>query len=130
MAPTEKRRAGFVKLARLDLRGMRKTDEPDQAEAMLIGHVELEVPSGFSLRSCEPGDLVYFPDPLVVADGKERNSVRFLRVGNQLEVFINDRRVLYQPILSAVMLQRIQFQVVGATIDVSEFTLDHLIPRL
>jgi hypothetical protein len=73
---------------------------------------------------------VYFPDPLVVADGKERNSVRFLRVGNQLEVFINDRRVLYQPILSAVMLQRIQFQVVGATIDVSEFTLDELIPRL
>jgi hypothetical protein len=38
--------------------------------------------------------------------------------------------VLYQPILSAVMLQRIQFQVVGATIDVSEFTLDELIRRL
>ncbi len=130
MAPTDKRRAGFVKLARLDLSGVRKTDEPDQAEATLIGHVELEVPAGFSLRNCEPGDEVYFPDPLVAADGKDRNAIRFVRVGAQLEVFVNERRVLYQPILSEVMLQKIQFQVVGATIDVNEFTLDELIPRL
>ena len=130
MAPTDKRRADFVKLARLDLSGVRKTDDPDHAEAALIGHVELEVPSGFSLRNCEPGDDIYFPDPLVVADGKVRNAIRFLRVGGQLEVFVNERRVLYQPILSDVVLQKIHFQVVGASIDVSEFTLDELIPRL
>ena len=130
MAPSDKRRANFVKLVRLDLSGVRKTDEPDHAEAALIGHVELEVPSGFSLRNCEPGDDVYFPDPLVVADGKQRNAIRFLRVGGRLEVFINERRVLYQPILPELMLQKIQFQVVGASIDVTEFTLDELIPRL
>jgi hypothetical protein len=73
---------------------------------------------------------VYFPDPLVVADGKARNAIRFLRVGDQLEVFVNERRVVYQPVLSDVMLQEISFQVVGASIDVSEFTLDELIPRL
>jgi hypothetical protein len=130
LAPTDKRRADFVKLARLDLSGVRKSDNPDHADATLIGHVELEVPSGFSLRNCQPGDDVYFPDPLVVADGKERNAIRFLRVGGQLEVFVNERRVLYQPILSDVMLLKIQFQVVGASVDVSEFTLDELIPRL
>jgi hypothetical protein len=130
MAPSDKRRAGFVKLARLDLSGARKTVDPDHAEATLIGHVELEVPSGFSLRTCEPGDDVYLPDPLVIADGKQRNSIRFLRVGGQLEVFANERRVVYQPILSDVMLERIQFQVVGVSVDVSDFTLDELIPRL
>jgi hypothetical protein len=130
LAPTDNRRADFVKLARLDLSGVRKTDDLDHAEATLIGHVELEVPSGFSLRSCEPGDDVYFPDPLVVADGKERNAIRFLRVGGQLEVFVNERRVLYQPVLSDVLLQNIHFQVVGASVDVNEFTLDELIPRL
>jgi hypothetical protein len=130
LAPTDKRRADYVKLARLNLSGVRKTDDPDHAEPTLVGHTELEVPAGFSLRNCEPGDLVYFPDPLVVADGKERNAIRFLRVGGELEVFVNERRALYQPILSDAKLQRIQFQVVGASIDVSEFTLDELIPRL
>ena len=130
LAPSDKRRAGFVKLARLDLSGARRTDEPDQAEAGLIGHVELEVPSGFSLRNCEPGDDVTFPDPLVHTDGKQRNVIRFLRVGGRMEAFINERRVLYQPILSDLLLEKIQFQVVGASIDVSEFTLNELIPRL
>jgi hypothetical protein len=130
MTPTDKRRADFVKLARLDLSGVRKTDDLDHAEATLIGHVELEVPSGFSLRNCELGDDVFFPDPLVVADGKERNAIRFICVGGQLEIFVNERRVLYQPILPDVMLQTIHFQVVGATTDVSEFTLDELIRRL
>jgi hypothetical protein len=130
MTPTDKRRADFVKLARLDLSGVRKTDDLDHAEPTLIGHVELEVPSGFSLRNCEPGDDVFFPDPLVVADGKERNAIRFIRVGGQLEIFVNERRVLYQPILPDVMLQTIHFQVVGTTADVSEFTLDELIRRL
>jgi hypothetical protein len=130
MAPTDKRRADFVKLARLDLSGVRKTDDPEDAEATLIGHVELEVPSGFSLRTCEPGDLLYFPDPLVVADGKGKNEIRFLRVGGQLEVFVNERRVVYQPVLHDAMLQKISFQVVGASIEVSDFTLDELIPRL
>jgi len=130
LAPTDKRRADFVKLARLDLSGVRKSDDRDHAEATPVGHVELEVPYGFSLRNCEPGDDVYFQDLLVVADGKERNAIRFLRVGGQLEVFVNERRVLYQPTLSDVMLQNIHFQVVGASIDVSEFTLDELIPRL
>ena len=103
--PTDKRRASFVKLVRLDLSGVRKTDGPVHAEATLIGHVELEVPSGFSLRNCEPGDDVNFPDPLVAADGKVRNAIRFLRVGGQMEVFVNERRVIYQPILPDVMLQ-------------------------
>ena len=130
IAPSDNRRANFVKLARLYLNGARKTDDSDRAETTLIGHVELEVPSGFSIRNCEPGDNVYFPDPLVVADGKVRNAIRFLRVGSQLEIFVNGRRVLYQPILSDAMLQQIHFQVVGATVDVSEFTLDELIPHL
>jgi hypothetical protein len=47
-----------------------------------------------------------------------------------LEIFVNERRVLYQPILPDVMLQTIHFQVVGTTADVSEFTLDELIRRL
>jgi hypothetical protein len=130
IAPSDKLRAGFVKLARLDLSGVRKTDGLERTESTLIGHVELEVPSGFSLRTCEPGDDVYFLDPRVVADGKKRNAIRFSRVGGQLEVFVNERRVVYQPILPDVQLQTIQFQVVGASIDVSEFTLDELIPRL
>ena len=130
LAPTDKRRAGFVKLARLDLSGTRKTDDPDRDEAGLIGHVELEVPSGYSLRNCVPGDDVYFGDPLVVADGKERNSIRFLRVRGRVEVFVNERRVVYQPIPGDLKLERIQFQVVGAAVDVSELTLDELISRL
>ena len=67
---------------------------------------------------------------MVVTDGKARNAIRFLRVGDQLEVFINERRVLYQPIQANVLLQRIEFQVVGVSIEVSEFGLDELIPRL
>jgi hypothetical protein len=130
MAPTDNRRADFVKLARLDLTGVRTSDDSDRAEPALIGHVELEVPSGFSLRNCEPGDDIYFPDPKIVTDGRERNSVRFLRIGDQLEVLINERRVLYQPILADVVLQSIEFQLVGVSVDVSEFTLDELIPRL
>jgi hypothetical protein len=130
MASADKRRAGFVKLARLVVSGVRKADSPDRFEAGLIGQVELEVPSGFSLRNCEPGDLVKFPDPLVAADGKARNAIRFLRVGGQMEVFINDRHVLYQPIRPDLLLHTIRFQVVGASTDVTEFTLDELIPRL
>jgi hypothetical protein len=130
MAPTDKRRASFVKLVRLDLSGVRKTDGPVHAEAMLIGHVELEVPSGFSLRTCEPGDDVTFPDPLVAADGNMRNAIRFLRVGGQMEVFVNERRVIHQPVLPEVTLQSIHFQAVGTSIDVTQFTLDELIPRL
>lgn len=130
MAPTDKRRASFVKLVRLDLSGWRMTAGPVHADATLIGHVELEVPSGFSLRNCEPGNDVTFPDPLVAADGKVRNAIRFLRVGGQMEVFVNERRVIYQPILPDVILQSIRFQAVGTSIDVTEFTLDELIPRL
>ena len=44
--------------------------------------------------------------------------------------FINERRILYQPIQANVLLQRIEFQVVGVSIEVSEFGLDELIPRL
>ena len=76
------------------------------------------------------GTMSTFPDPLVAADGKARNAIRFLRVGEQMEVFVNERRVIYQPILPEVMLQNIHFQAVGASIDVTEFTLDELIPRL
>jgi hypothetical protein len=130
MAPADQRRASFVKLARLLLNGARKTDGPDRAEARLIGQVELEVPSGYSLRSCEPGDDVAFPDPLVTADGRVRDAIRFVRVGGQIEVFINQRRVLYQPILPDLLLHTIRFQVVGASVEVTEFTLDELIPRL
>ena len=130
IAPADKRRANFVKLARLILSGVRKSDRPDQAEAGLIGHVELEVPSGFSLRNCEPGDDVTFPDPLVAGDGKTPQAIRFLRVGRQMEVFINERRVLYQPTLGDLRLQSVRFQVVGASVNVNEFTLDELIPRL
>ena len=48
MVPTDGHRAEFVKLARLDLSGGRAADEPGAAEDARIGHVELEVPSGFS----------------------------------------------------------------------------------
>ena len=130
MVPTDRHRADFVKLARLDLGGGRAADEAGAAEDAPIGHVELEVPSGFSIRNSDPGDDVYFPDPMVVTDGKARNAIRFLHVGGQLEVFINERRVLYQPIQANVLLQRIEFQVVGVSIEVSEFGLDELIPRL
>jgi hypothetical protein len=130
LAPSDNRRANFVKLARLDVSGVRNPDDPAHGEAGLIAHVELEVPSGFSIRSFEPGDQVYFPDPPVVADGNRRNSIRCLRVGGQLEVFVNNERVIYQPLLSDVMLQKIQFQVVGASVNVSEFTLDELVRRL
>ena len=130
LRPSDRRRAGFVKLARLDVSGVSRTDNPDRAEVALIGHVELEVPSGFSLRSCEPGDDIYFPDPLASADGKERNSIRFIHLERQMEVLINERRVLYQPTRPDVPLRRISFQLVGTTVDVSEFTLDELIPRL
>jgi hypothetical protein len=130
IAPTDKRRADFVKLVRLDLGGVRASDGPDRAEAALIGNVELEVPSGFSLRNCEPGDQVTFPDPLVVTDGKARNAIRFLRVGGQMEVFINDRRVLYQPALPELLLRSIRLQAVGTSINVETFTLDELISRL
>jgi hypothetical protein len=47
-----------------------------------------------------------------------------------LEVFVNERRALYQPILPDVTLRTIHFQVVGATTDDSEFTLDELVPPL
>ena len=70
------------------------------------------------------------PIPWSIADGKSRNAIQFVRVRGQLEVFINERRVLYQPILPDVLLERIQFQVVGASVDVSEFILNELIPRL
>ena len=119
--------SGFCQTGPLGPQRRTRPDEPDQDEATLIGHVELEVPSGFSLRNCEPGDDLYFGDPLVIADGNARNTIRFIRVGGQLEVFINERRVLYQPILSDLLLQKIQFQVVGSSIDVSEFTLNELI---
>ena len=114
IAPTDNRRAGFVKLARLVLGGAATTEAEDRVEAGLIGHVELEVPSGFSLRNCEPGGDIAFPDPLVIADGKKLNTIRFLRVGDQMEVFIDNRRVLYRPILPDMRLQTIRFQVVGA----------------
>ncbi len=67
---------------------------------------------------------------MVASDGKGRNAVRFVRVGGQIEAFLNERRILYQPIPSDLMLQSIRFQVVGASVDVTEFTLDELIPRL
>ena len=130
MAPSDKRRANFVKLVRLTLSGTRKTESRDHAEAGHIGQVELEVPSGFSLHHCEPGDDVSFPDPMVASDGKGPNAIRFVRVGGQIEVFVNGRRVLYQPILPDLKLQSIRFQAVGTSIDVTEFTLDELIPRL
>jgi hypothetical protein len=130
MAPSDAQRAGFVKLARLDLRGVRTADNADHTETAHIGHVELEVPSGFSIRNCDPGDDVYFPDPMVVTDGKAKNSIRFVRVGDQLELFINERRVLYQPILADVVLHAIEFQIVGASTNVTEFALDELIPKL
>ena len=129
IAPTDNRRASFVKLARLVLGGARTPGSEEHVEAGLIGHVELEVPSGFSLRNCEPGGDITIPDPLVIADGKKLNTIRFLRVGDQMEVFINGRRVLYQPILPDLLLQAIRFQVVGASINVSEFSLDELLPR-
>jgi hypothetical protein len=47
-----------------------------------------------------------------------------------LEIYVNARQVLYQPIVADITLQTIQFQEVGATTDVSEFALDELIPRL
>ena len=130
MAPADNRRGDFVKLARLIVSGIRKTDGRDRAEAELIGQVELEVPSGFSLRHCEPGDDVTFPDPMVASDGKGRNAVRFVRVGGQIEAFVNERRILYQPIPAELMLQSIRFQVVGTSVNVTELTLDELIPRL
>ena len=119
MRPSDKRRADFVKLARLDVSGVSRTDDPDRAEAALIGHVELEVPSGFSLRSCEPGDDIYFPDPLVATDGKERNSIRFIHVGGQMEVFINERRVSLPADSPRRAARRITFQLVGTSVDVT-----------
>ncbi len=130
MAPSDKRRANFVKLARFILNGMNRTDARDHAEAGLIGQVELEVPSGFSLRNCEPGGDVTFPDPMIASDGIGRNVIRFVRVGGQMEAFVNGRRILYQPILPDLKLQSIRFQAVGTSINVSEFTVDELIPRL
>ncbi len=130
IAPADQRRASYVKLARLILGGARSGDDPGGFEAGLIGHVELEVPSGFTLRNCEPGNEVYFPDPLVAADGKMPNTIRFVRVGGQIEVFINERRVLYQPIRPDLRLQDMRLQVVGASVNVTEFALDELIPRL
>jgi hypothetical protein len=47
-----------------------------------------------------------------------------------MEVFVNERRVIYQPILPEVTLQSIHFQAVGTSIDVTEFILDEPIPRL
>jgi hypothetical protein len=130
LASADSQRAEFVKLARLSLSGLRSASDADRTELMHVGHVELEVPSGFSIRNTDPGTDVYFPDPTVIADGKARNTIRFLRVGDQLELFVNDRRVLYQPILADVVLQAIQFQMVGASTDVSQFALDELIPKL
>ena len=128
MAPSDKRRANFVKLARFILNGMNRTDARDHAEAGLIGQVELEVPSGFSLRNSEPGDDVTFPDPMIAADGMGRNVIRFVRVGGQMELFINGRRILYQPILADLKLQSIRFQAVGTSIYVSEFTVQRTNP--
>jgi hypothetical protein len=51
-------------------------------------------------------------------------------VGGQLEIFLNGNRVLYHPKQPDVLIRIIRFQGVGATIDVTEFTLDELIPRL
>ncbi len=130
MDPADKRRASFVKLARLAMGGVRRTEGPEHGEAGLVGHVELEVPSGFSFRNSETGAEVNFPDPKIASDGKKRNTVRVLRVGGQIEMFINERRVLYQPIQRDLRLQDIRFQVVGVSVNVTEFTLDELIPRL
>lgn len=130
MAPADARRASFVKLARLIVGGARIGTHPDQPEAGLVGHVELEVPSGYMLRHCEPGGEITFPDPLVAADGKVRNSVRIVRVGGQIEIFVNERRVVYQPIPRDLKLQDIRFQIVGLSADVTEFALEELIPRL
>jgi hypothetical protein len=130
LAPTDARRAGFVKLARLTLAGARIGGDPDRPEAGLIGHVELEVPSGYMLRHCEPGAEIAFPDPMVAADGKTRNAVRIVRVGGQVEIFLNERRVVYQPIPRDLKLQDIRFQIVGLSADVDEFALEELIPRL
>ncbi len=130
IAPADERRASYVKLVRLILGGALGGDDPGAFEAGLVGHVELEAPSGFTLRHCEPGDLVHFPDPLVSADGKTPHTVRFVRVGGQIEVLIDDRRVLYQPIRPDLRLQDLRFQVVGASVNVTEFALDELIPRI
>jgi len=130
MAATDNRRAKFVKLARLLLIGSEKSDSSTEVESVVIGHVELEVPSGFSLTCFEPSTPIYFPDPLIVSDGTNQNSIRFLRVGGQLEVFVNERRILYQPIDPGVLLRGIHFQAVGTTVDVNRFALDELLPRL
>jgi hypothetical protein len=130
MQPTDKRRAGFVKLARLSMGGFRKMEGPEHGESGLVTHVELEVPSGFSLRNSETAAEINYPDPLIASDGKGQNTVRVLRVGGQMEIFINERRVLYQPIHPELKLQDIHFQVVGVSVNVTEFALDELIPRL
>ena len=47
-----------------------------------------------------------------------------------MEALINGRRVLYQPIDRELMLRQVRLQVVGVTMEVSEFIFDELIPRL
>ena len=47
-----------------------------------------------------------------------------------METFINGRRVLDQPIDRELMLRQIRLQVVGVTMEASEFIFDELIPRL
>jgi hypothetical protein len=128
--PTDSQRADFVKLVRLTFSGSKPAIESDGTDSTLIAQVEFEVPSGFGVTGFEGSGPIYFPDPLVIGDGRARNSLRLIRVGSQMEAFVNGRRVLYQPIDRELMLRHVQLQAVGVTIEISEFSFDELIPRL
>jgi hypothetical protein len=128
--PTDDQRADFVKLVRMTFSGTKPALDSEGTDPTLIAHVEFEVPSGFGVTGLEGSGPVYFPDPLVAGDGQARNSLRLIRVGSQMEAFVNGRRVLYQPLDRELMLRQVRLQVVGVATEVSEFTFDELIPRL
>lgn len=130
MVPTDAQRSRFVKLARLMLYGATRVDRDSPPEAMSLGQIELEMPSGFSLGLTGGEELVSLPDPQIHVDGKRPNSVRYVKVGGLLEVFINDRRILYRPVDPTFELHQIRFQSVGMTIEIDEFILAELIPRV
>ncbi|MHC5541728.1 hypothetical protein ACYOEI_26215, partial [Singulisphaera rosea] len=127
LKPTDDHRSNFVKLARLQLTGVVSTDDPKITIPTRLSQVEIEVPSGFAIANADAEPMIYLPDRQVIADGRRKNSVRFLRLGGFLEVFVNGRRAVYRPVDPTFRLHFIKLQTIGLTAEVDEFDLDDLI---
>jgi len=62
-------------------------------------------------------------------DGKQAIELRFLRIGGQGEVFINNRRVLYVPIDPNHVDLVFSIKLVGMTAKVEEIHISELFPK-